>query len=125
VHLHACATGGLFRPGPEGVAFLPARPVTPTDLATLTERVRTRLVRWFLRKRLLDAEAAAAMLAWENGGFSIDASVRIAVWSSRILVNRSSHRRSRRHEGRRPGGTSSCRGITIVTQSKRRPKTCR
>jgi hypothetical protein len=67
VHLPACVTEGLFRPGPEGVAFLPARPVTPTDLATLTERVRTRLVRWFLRKRLLDAEAAAAMLAWENG----------------------------------------------------------
>ncbi|MFM7107004.1 MAG: transposase [Planctomycetaceae bacterium] len=79
VHLHACVTDGLFMPGHAGVAFLPARPVTPADLAHITERVRTRFVRWFLRKRLLDAEAAAAMLAWENSGFSIDASVRISL----------------------------------------------
>ncbi|MBM4013169.1 MAG: hypothetical protein FJ286_17720 [Planctomycetes bacterium] len=79
VHLHACVTDGLFMPGEEDVAFLPARPVTPADLLALTERVRTRLVRWFRRHRLLDAEAAADMLAWENSGFSIDASVRIAL----------------------------------------------
>jgi hypothetical protein len=36
-------------------------------------------VRWFLRHGLLDAEAAADMLAWQNSGFSIDASVRIAL----------------------------------------------
>jgi hypothetical protein len=59
--------------------FLPARPVTPADLLALTDRVRTRLVRWFLRHGLLDAEAAADMLAWQNSGFSIDASVRIAL----------------------------------------------
>jgi hypothetical protein len=59
VHLHACVTDGLFMPVQEGVAFLPARPVTPADLLTLTERVRTRLVRWFFRHGLLDAEAAA------------------------------------------------------------------
>jgi hypothetical protein len=29
----------------------------PNDLAVLTERVRTRLVRWFLSLGLLDAEA--------------------------------------------------------------------
>ena len=52
---------------------------TPADLAALTERVRRRFVRWFLRKRLLDAEAAADMLAWENSGFSVDASVRVAL----------------------------------------------
>ena len=75
VHLHACVTDGLFMPDHAGVAFLPARPVTPADLATLTERVRRR----FLRTRLLDAEAAADMLAWENSGFSVDASVRVAL----------------------------------------------
>jgi hypothetical protein len=36
-------------------------------------------VRWFLRHGLLDAEAAADMLAWQNSGFSVDASVRIAL----------------------------------------------
>jgi len=58
VHLHACVTDGLFRPDEVGVAFLPARTVTPTDLATPTERVRRRVVRWFLRKGLLDARTA-------------------------------------------------------------------
>ena len=60
-------------------AFLPARPITPANLAALTERVRRRVIRWFRRSRLLDAAAAADMLAWENSGFSIDASVRITL----------------------------------------------
>ena len=54
-------------------AFLPARPITQADLAALTERVRRRVIRWFRMQRLLDAAAAADMLAWENSGFSIDA----------------------------------------------------
>jgi len=70
-------------PGPHGPdgppVFLPARPLTAADLAALTERVRRRVIRWFRRKGLLDAAAAADMLAWENSGFSIDASVRITL----------------------------------------------
>jgi len=83
VHLHACVTDGVFVPaaGQAGCAapptFLPARPVTAADLAALTERVRRRVIRWFRLARLLDAAAAADMLAWENSGFSVDASVRI------------------------------------------------
>ena len=46
---------------------------TPADLAALTERVRRRVIRWFRMQRLLDAAAAADMLAWENSGFSVDA----------------------------------------------------
>ena len=79
VHLHACVTDGVFASGPDGVAFLAARPISPADLTTLTERVRRRLVRWFRWRRLIDAETAADMLAWENSGFSCDASVRIAL----------------------------------------------
>ena len=85
VHLHACVTDGVFVPPAAGSAndappaFLPARPINPADLAAVTERVRRRLIRWFRRTRLLDAAAAADMLAWENSGFSIDASVRIAL----------------------------------------------
>jgi hypothetical protein len=45
----------------------------------LTERVRRRVIRWFRLARLLDAAAAADMLAWENSGFSVDASVRITL----------------------------------------------
>jgi hypothetical protein len=80
VHLHACATDGVFVPTCDRPpAFLPARAITQVDLATLTERVRRRVVRWFRMQRLLDADAAADMLARENSGFSVDASVRITL----------------------------------------------
>ena len=55
-----------------GVAFLPSRPIIPGDHDTLTERFRTRLIRWFKRAGLLDAEAAANMLTWEHSGHEID-----------------------------------------------------
>jgi hypothetical protein len=87
VHLHACVTDGVFMPPTDNAgcdaatAFLPARPITPADLAALTERVRRRVIRWFRRKGLLDAAAAAAdMRIWENSGFSVDASVRITLF---------------------------------------------
>jgi hypothetical protein len=85
VHLHVCATYGVFVPAAGGAgcdaspAFLPARPINQADLAALTERVRRRVIRWFRLTRLLDTAAAADMLAWENSGFSIDASVRISL----------------------------------------------
>jgi hypothetical protein len=63
--------------GREGDMPSAARPITQADLATLTEKVRRRVVRWFRMQRLLDADAAAAMLRWENSGFSVDSSVRI------------------------------------------------
>ena len=79
VHLHVCATDGVFMPAVGGAgccaspAFLPARSITQADLATVTERVRRRVIRWFRLAHLLDASAAADMLAWENSGFSINA----------------------------------------------------
>ena len=84
-HLHACVTDGVFMPAAAEAgrdaapAFPPARPITPADLAALTERVRRRTIRWFRLAGLLDAAAAADMLAWDNSGFSIDASVRITL----------------------------------------------
>ena len=82
-HLHAAVTDGVFLPGPHGPdgpsAFLPARSLTQGDLAALTERVRRRVIACFKRQGFLDAHAAADMLAWENSGFSIDASVRITL----------------------------------------------
>jgi hypothetical protein len=85
VHLHACVTDGVFVPAADHAGcdalptFLPVRPITPSDLASLTERVRRRVVRWFCMQRLLDAAAAADMLAWVNSGFSVDANVRITL----------------------------------------------
>jgi hypothetical protein len=85
VHLHACVTDGVFVPaaaeagGDTPPAFLATRPISQADLAALTERVRRRVIRWFRMQRLLDVDAAADMLAWENSGFSIDASVQITL----------------------------------------------
>jgi hypothetical protein len=76
-------TDGVFVPAADHAGcdapptFLAARPITPYDLTALTERVRRRVVRWFCMQRLL--AAAADMLAWENSGFSVDASVRITL----------------------------------------------
>jgi hypothetical protein len=59
VHLHACATDGVFMSTGDGPpAFLPSRPITQADMAALTEKVRRRVVRWFRMKRFLDADAA-------------------------------------------------------------------
>ena len=44
-----------------------------------TEKVRRQVIPWFKRQGFLDADAAAAMLAWEHGGFSVDASIRITL----------------------------------------------
>ena len=90
-HLHAAVTDGVFLPGPHGPdgppAFLPARPLTQGDLAALTERVRRRVIAFFKRRGFLDAHAAADMLAWENSGFSIDASVRITLFRPHLRVS--------------------------------------
>ena len=45
---------------------LPVRPLTADDLATLTEKVRRRVIHWFKRLGFLDADAAADMLAWKT-----------------------------------------------------------
>ena len=80
VHLHACVTDGVFMANGDGPpAFLPARPINQADLAALAQKVRRRFVRWFRLQRLLDADAAGDMLARENSGFSVDASVRITL----------------------------------------------
>ena len=92
MHLHACVIDGVFRPAAADAAcdtpptFLPARPISQADLAALAERVRRRVIRWFRLARLLDAAAAANMLAWENSGFSVDASVRIALLPPQVRV---------------------------------------
>jgi hypothetical protein len=81
VHLHACVTDGVFERSPAGggVTFHAARPLTASDLAAVTQRVRLRLVRWFRRKVFFSREAAADMLTWQHSGFSVDASVRISL----------------------------------------------
>jgi hypothetical protein len=94
VHLHVCATEGVFVPPADGArcdtppAFLPARPINQADLAALGvwlvfyqekvpdpfwaqgERDRHRLL---TQTEPVPAAAAADMRTWENSGFSVDA----------------------------------------------------
>jgi hypothetical protein len=60
------------------VQFRQAAALTPDAVASITEQVRRRVVRWFAHRGLLEPDDARDMLAWEHGGFSLDASVRIA-----------------------------------------------
>ena len=73
-------TDGVFErvAAVDDIRFRAARTLSSADLATVTQRVRRRLVRWFCRKGFLSREAATAMLAWQHSGFSVDASVRIS-----------------------------------------------
>ncbi len=79
VHYHCCIIDGVFEPLDDGrLRFRYAAEPTPEDLAAVGEQVRRRVLRWFARRGLLDAEDAREMLGWDNPGFSLDASVRIA-----------------------------------------------
>ncbi len=79
LHYHCCILDGVFEPLAEGgVQFRQASALTPEVVTAIEEQVRRRVLRWFSRHGLLDPADACDMLAWANGGFSLDASVCIA-----------------------------------------------
>jgi len=77
----AAGGGGCpARPGPAPGIYERRRPESTTLYQIVQqhlELVRRRVLRWFARSGLLDAADARDMLGWDNGGFSLDASVRI------------------------------------------------
>jgi len=91
VHLHACVTDGVFVPAAADAgcdappAFLPARPITQADLATPTERVRRRLIRWFRMQRLLDAATESPR---GRGPMASSNSRRLSSWTGLPLSSR-------------------------------------
>jgi hypothetical protein len=52
---------------------------TSQGSAASAEQVRRRVLRWFARRGLIDSNNVREMLTWENGGFSLDAEVQIAL----------------------------------------------
>ena len=129
VHLHACVTDGVFVPAAADAGcdapptFLSARPISKADLAALTERVRRRVIRWFRMQRLLDATAAADMLAWENSGFSVDASVRITLIDRDVPSYWPVSRRQHLHQpGQAPLRAREWRGIADQRPRQHRPR---
>lgn len=75
LHYHGGILDALFDPlETGGVQFRQAPALPPADVATISEPVDRRVLRWFARRGLLDPDEARAMLAWANG-CSLDASV--------------------------------------------------
>ena len=82
---NCCVLDGVFdQDAAEHVHFHEALALTETDVATIHETVRRRVLKLFVRRGLLEAEEAQAMRQWGNsGGFSVDASVRVEAWDCR------------------------------------------
>jgi hypothetical protein len=62
---------------PQSARFRPAAELTPEAVAAITEQVRVRVLRWFARSGLIEADDVREMLAGENSGFSLDVAVRV------------------------------------------------
>lgn len=85
VHFHCCVIDGVFEPA---VALDDAPSVSfhatldhaldAAAFADVQARVRTRVLRTFVKRGLIDKDDATEMRAWAHaGGFSVDGSVRI------------------------------------------------
>jgi hypothetical protein len=78
-HFHACVIEGLYAAAAEGVRFHEVEQLSEAAILQVQERVRRRVLEAFVRWGLLEADARDEMIAWQHGGgFSLDASVRIA-----------------------------------------------
>ena len=79
LHFHCVVQDGVFASTPTGdVVFHPATAIDEPAIAAVQAKVRRRLLESFVRRGLLESDAAHAMQAWQHGGgFSVDASVRI------------------------------------------------
>ena len=73
-HFHSCIIDGVF--DKEG-KFYPITALTPEEIYSVQELIRKRVLRLFRRKGFLDSDVASDMLDWDNGGFSLNANVRI------------------------------------------------
>ena len=83
VHLHAVVSDGVFalREGAGGTGklqFIPAPEPSPAEIAQLCERLRRSILRRVVRLGAVPEESAREMLSRAHGGFSLDASVRVA-----------------------------------------------
>ena len=79
-HFHVCVIDGVFEPDPQGgVLFSAVDEVDAHDAEAVQARVRRRILRAFARRGILDKDDRKEMEQWDHGGgFSLDATVRIA-----------------------------------------------
>jgi len=86
-HYHVVATEGVFAPRGGGeVEFFEATEIDQDVVDALCSKLRRRILRYFTRHGLLVDCDAEDMLGWDHqGGFSLDASVRIEDWDRQAL----------------------------------------
>ncbi len=86
-HFHVLATDGVFARTKEGSAeFFEATGLSTNDIARFETTVRRRVLRCLERHGCLDAVTVEEMLSWgHQGGFSLDALVRIEEWDRQGL----------------------------------------
>jgi hypothetical protein len=79
MHFHCAVIDGVFDAAAGGVVFHAAAGLDATAITQVQAQGRRRLLRVFVRRSLPQCDDAQAMAQWEHGGgFSVDASVRIA-----------------------------------------------
>lgn len=76
-HFHSCIIDGLFSVDDDRVNFHEVTDLSVETISSVLENVRKRVLRFFARRGYLDKGDVDDMLQWENGGFSLNASVRI------------------------------------------------
>ncbi|MFC2173218.1 transposase [Acidobacteriota bacterium] len=87
LHYHCVITDGVFAPDAQGEAeFFEAATMGEALLDHLTEKLRRRILRYMVRRNLIDEQVALDMAGWDHhGGFSLDASVRVEQWDRMAL----------------------------------------
>lgn len=86
-HFHVISTDGVFAQTPGGeVEFFEASGLSEQDIRKAEAKIRRRVLRCLQRHACLDEASVEEMLSWEHqGGFSLDASVRIPDWDRQAL----------------------------------------
>jgi hypothetical protein len=81
-HYHCAVLDGVFQTTPAGnLEFCEATMLNEAAITEISQTVRQRILAYFVRHNLLTPSDAEEMRSWEhNGGFSVDASVRIESW---------------------------------------------
>jgi Putative transposase/Transposase zinc-binding domain len=79
IHFHICAVDGVFKPTNQGMQFFAAKPFSADFITQVQQTVRRRSLRAFVKRGYIDSGDAKTMQSYPHGGgFSVDASVRIA-----------------------------------------------
>jgi len=86
-HFHVCVIDGVFEPDPQGgVRFYAVDEMDTHDAEAVQGRVRRRILRAYQRSGILDKDDRKEMEQWDHGGgFSLDATARIAANDRRGL----------------------------------------